>query len=482
MLSVALLIGASDAAWAKKKNVEVEQPQEPAQPNLDDPAVAGMYHQRIVDVYGSYDNNGLAAYVQKVGEQLAAQTEGVAFDWHFTILDMETVNAFATPGGYVYITRAMLALLNSEAQLAAVLGHEIGHITGHHAQRQQTAANVIANVSEQMAKLDDSKSFNLGDLFGAGLVRGYGRDMELEADETGAKMIGAAGYDPHAMLEVVDLLKAIGDYQRTKSDEEPVGRYHAMLATHPDEERRRRELVEAASTDLTGRRDAGRDEFLDHLDGIAWSGSRAQGVVRGNQFLHHGLDFALTFPEGWIIYNLPDKIVAVSPDDNGMMQVSMADRTTRKLKKVPVEQFLQKFLGMSKWQSARQTEVHGLDAFIATVPQLKSPHGIRTGRAGVVFDGPTAFIFFGTTKDADRQRRYDRQFDSVIESTRKLDAADRVLAEPLAVHIVEMKPGASLSDYTPIEGIDDSVGLLRLLNGLYPDGEPAPGDRAKIIR
>ncbi|MDH3587965.1 MAG: M48 family metalloprotease [Gammaproteobacteria bacterium] len=474
-LLIVVGITASDPAWAKKKQ---DKENNAEQTEFGDAALGRKYHQQIVDTYGEYDINGLAEYVQQIGSEVAAHATGEKYTWHFTVLDDENINAFATPGGYVYVTRALIVHLNTQAQLAAVLGHEVGHITARHAARQYTAARVVGKVTDSIGP---TTGFSLGTLFGAGLVRGYGREMELEADESGAQMIRDAGYDPHAMLEVIELLKARDQYDSTGKEKETGDPYHAMLASHPDKDRRLLELATEARESGAITRDDGRNEFLRHIDGIAWAGSAAQGVIRDSRFLHNDLDFALSFPEQWTIQNLPDRLLAWAPERAGMMQITLVDRADRKRRKIPVDKFLQKVTGLRRWQNARVVDINGLEGFIATAKNMGSPFGVRTGRIAVIFHGDNAFIFNGVTQDNDRQRKYDRAFDSIIKSTRRLAGPDRELAQPQAVRIVQVSEDSDLSAFE-IENVNDPVALLRLLNGLYPDGEPQPGDSIKIIR
>ncbi|MBT8137296.1 MAG: M48 family metalloprotease [Gammaproteobacteria bacterium] len=475
---IALTLCVAAPGWAESRD---KAEAASAGEEYGDAALGRKYHKQIIATYGQYDVNGLAEYVQRIGSEVAAHAGGDAYTWHFTILDDESVNAFALPGGYIYITRALLAHLGSEAQLAAVLGHEIGHVTGRHAARQHTAARVVGKVSQSISRPESG--FNLSQLFGAGLVRGYGREMELEADEQGARMARDAGYNPAAMLEVLEILKARRQYDAADDDNNEArgNPYHAMLASHPDADRRLRELAGEAA-DSGDLRSDGQAEFLQRIDGLAWSGSKSQGVVRGSDFLHVDLNFAISVPDGWRIDNLPDRLVAWAANDDAMMQIQLTDRTHRKRRKIPVEKFLQKVTGMSKWQSARQLEINGLPAFIATAREMRSPFGLRTGRAAVIFHGDNAYTFHGVTRDSDRQRRYDRSFDAIIESMRPLSGAELEQAQPLAIQVIQLPAGSSLADYSNAAAGSQPLALLRLLNGVYPDGEPEPGARIKIIR
>src|SRR3989344_796841 len=171
---------------------------------------------KIRKQYGVYDNPELQAYVEQVGQKLAALSHRPGLTYHFTVLDSPEVNAFALPGGYIYITRGILAYLNSEAELAAVLGHEIGHVTARHGVRQYTAATAtgfvgaIIGVATGIGATQDL--FN--NVFGNAILSGYGRDHELESDRLGAEYLARAGYDPQAIIQVIGILKNQEEFEK----------------------------------------------------------------------------------------------------------------------------------------------------------------------------------------------------------------------------------------------------------------------------
>jgi predicted Zn-dependent protease len=163
---------------------------------------------RILKETPVYENPELEKLVQQVGEELASHSHRPELFYRFTVLDSTAINAFALPGGYIYITRGLLAYLNSEAELAAVLGHEIGHVTARHSVRQQSTAAVTGILGAVVAASTGVQGVDtLTDMAGTAIVRGYGRDHELEADRLGAEYLAKSGYDPNAMLEVVGILK-----------------------------------------------------------------------------------------------------------------------------------------------------------------------------------------------------------------------------------------------------------------------------------
>ncbi|MFB3058963.1 MAG: M48 family metalloprotease, partial [Gammaproteobacteria bacterium] len=146
------------------------------------------YHQTIIDQYGVYDDPGLQSYVEAIGQQLAANSHRAHLEFHFTILDSPDINAFALPGGYIYITRGIMAYLDNEAELAGVLGHEIGHVTARHSVRQQSGQLAAGLLNILISSVTGSQTLQeLGDQLSFGIIRGYGRKHELEADRLGAE-------------------------------------------------------------------------------------------------------------------------------------------------------------------------------------------------------------------------------------------------------------------------------------------------------
>jgi len=274
-------------------------------------------HPQILQEYGRYADEAVQTYVSEIGQRIAAKSHRPDLQYTFTVLDSEEVNAFALPGGYVYITRGIMAYLNSEAELAAVLGHEVGHVTARHAVRQQTGATAAGVGATLVAILTGSGDLaNLANLAGTALVRGYGRDMELEADAIGAEYLDRLGFDPEAMIDVVRLLKnqETLEVQIARQEGREPRVYHGVFSTHPDNDTRLKEVVASASrAGTTEARPDGRDAYLKRIDGLPLGPSREQGVVRGSRFYHGTLGVTLAFPSGWVVQNQPSKVVATTP-------------------------------------------------------------------------------------------------------------------------------------------------------------------------
>ena len=284
-------------------------------------------HVQITQSQGVYPGAAVNDYVQQLGLKMASVSDMPGLEWYFTVLDTNDINAFTTGGGFVYVSRGLMAYLDSEAELAAVLGHEIGHVTAKHPSRQKTQGT-LANVASAAAAILTGQPA-LGDLTGiagTAIVRGYGRDMELEADQIGARYLARAGYDPEAMIHVVATLKEQEQFEKARARAE--GRepriYHGLFSTHPDNDTRLQEAVASAgvaNATSTGKTE-NRAQYLGAVSGLAFGSSRGQGMVRENRFYHANFQFTLAFPQGWRVDNRTNELVAVSPDKNNTLRLT----------------------------------------------------------------------------------------------------------------------------------------------------------------
>ena len=210
-------------------------------------------HKKIISQYGVYRDENLQTYVSMVGERVAKESSRPNLEYHFTVLDDDMINAFALPGGFIYVTRGMLTHMNSESELAAVLGHEVAHVTEKHAIRRNSrsqALNVLATVASavtmsQMGQVAAEGVGELGSMFGGVLVTGYSREFELEADEVGAKFMAKAGYSPEAMLRTIEILKAKDriEIEQARLEKREPQVYHGFLSTHPDHDTRYKQAL-----------------------------------------------------------------------------------------------------------------------------------------------------------------------------------------------------------------------------------------------
>jgi predicted Zn-dependent protease len=282
----------------------------------------------IVDSVGLYDDEALGEYVRDVGERLAATSERPYLPWHFQVLDDPSVNAFALPGGYVYVTRGILAELGSEAELAAVLGHEIGHVTARHSlHRQSQQMLAVAGVGVAAVLLDPDHAEEWTDLgvLGLGLVfLKYSRDDERQADDLGLRYVMRAGYDPREMPGVFEMLEQVG-----QASEGSGGHLPAWLSTHPDPGKRRLR-ISTAVTDVQARGEMPaqplvlRESYLQHLAGLVYGPDPRLGVMGDGEAVHPGLGFRVGAPHGWRVAGTPQGLTLRAPSGGASMVVEVS--------------------------------------------------------------------------------------------------------------------------------------------------------------
>ncbi|MGQ0658555.1 MAG: M48 family metalloprotease [Chromatiales bacterium] len=447
-------------------------------------AIGRKMHAQVLKEYGQYPDPELQTYVQQVGEELASASDRPQLIYRFTVLDSAEVNAFALPGGYIYITRGILAYMNSEAELASVLGHEIGHVTARHAVRQYTAAQA-ASIGASIGSifLPELRTFGGGqlvNLLGTAFLRGYGREHELEADGLGARYMARNGYDATAMLDVLGTLKNQEVFESVLAKQE--GReprvYHGIFSTHPDSDARLKEVVGAARALQTGgadRRD--RERYLSHIDGMVVGDSAREGFVRGQDFFHPDLGFGLRFPDGWTVKNRPDRVLFIAPQGKALLQMSAEDLN----KRMPPRQFMIDRMGLSKLSHEGRLSPAGLEGHTAVAP-ARNPKGVREARFCVIYFNNKAYIFAGLVEDRESITVFDTAFLDTARSFHPLAAAERSELTPLHLRVTQAQSGttfASLAHTSPYP--TNAEERLRLLNGRFPSGEIQPGEKIKVV-
>ena len=440
------------------------------------------YNSEILEEMPAYPDPVLEELVQRVGKKLASHSHRPELNYHFTIIDSAQVNAFALPGGYIYITRGMLAYLNSEAELAAVLGHEIGHVTARHSVRQQSTTAVTGILGAVLAASTGIQGADsLTNIAGTAIVRGYGREHELEADRLGAEYLARSGYDPEAMLQVVSILKNQEAFETVvaKKEGRQANVYHGLFSTHPDNDARFREVITAAKkykTDSTSR--IGRDSYLLRLDGLTFGDSEREGVVRDNHFYHRELDISLTFPTGWKINNQTSRVIATPKAKDGLIQLTMDSPD----KKITPKQFMQQHLKLNNLRQGKTFSANGLKGYTA-VATGNTPFGQRRIRYVVVNRNNKAYIFAGTARGTDQASKYDADILATAKSLHPLTQSEKKLATGKKLDIIRAPQGAtwaSLARRSPITNYPEDQ--LRLLNDQYPTGEPGKSEMIKIVR
>merc|ERR1712185_34852 len=270
------------------------------------PTDAAEEHEKLIESIGIYDDPELQAYIDEIGARLVANSSMPNQEFTFTLLDSPDINAFALPGGLIYINRGLLAYLDSEAELAGVIAHEIGHITERHHSRRKTASftSKVAAVSAYILT-GSGDVYDAASMYGAEIISGFGRDMELEADSAGAEYLHQTGYDVDSMLSVIGVLKDQEQYRRmqAKASGKPSGTYHGLYASHPRNDLRLQTVIRAANEldiDEMPENPEIPGEYRRQTEGMVY-GASAAAQGEPNRLYHNKLNFTFAHPPGWTV-------------------------------------------------------------------------------------------------------------------------------------------------------------------------------------
>lgn len=448
-------------------------------------------YEEITSKMPIYKDQKLNDYVAGVGHKLVKYSDHPERSFTFTIIDSPDINAFATPGAYVYINRGLLAYMNSEAQLAAVLGHEIAHVTADHASRQKNAqigSNVAAGL---LALLTGSAEVGEASaMWGAATVKGYGRDMELEADAIGAKTLARAGYPVDAMITIISQLK---DHERfIKKRSQDTGKetqtYHGIFSSHPRNDKRLREIVKQSGADLDSSKtgDPGVVPFRIATQNLPWGQSSQTPEQQDNQYYDNQLHFSFDYPEDWHFKKKDQQVIGDREDDSASMVLDIKARTLDS-----PDQFIKNVLGISFIKKSEPVVVNGLRGHTGIIADKKNKADVRLS---VIYYGRNAFVFSGAVdtglslnsklpEDGDStSKSYDDELQSIINSFHPRPAP-RGPAQSSTIQYVKASSSATYAKLARQLNLGKyGKDELQLINGHYPGGEPQAGQWIKIIR
>ncbi len=445
-------------------------------------------HQEIVKHFGVYDDQAMQEYVNIVGQRLVAASDLPNEEFKFFVLDDENINAFVTGCCNVYVNRGLLVNLNSEAELAGVIGHEIGHITARHPARRQ-ARGVAASLGAMAAAILTGSNAvgQLANIGAQAWMMGYGRENEMEADRLGLKYMVKAGYNPNSIGNVFRMFQAGEKFERQRAQEE--GReprlYHGVFSSHPSPDDREVQAAKGAGNIKGDSPPEGwierRDEYLTTINGIAYGSSKAQGIVRDNRFYHADMGITVAFPRGWTIENLRDRLLAFTPKKDAVMQIMVDAKPD---KQAPREFLLSKLKGQSVFKGEPLQGDDGTEGY-TVVARSGSPidNGLGPVRWAVMYRGQSAFVFAGASRSAmNGVPEVDGLVRSTIMTLRGLRPAEFPLTEPYRIKIVKATEQTNLSSYAadmPEEKFKKET--LELINAMYPNKKPPPGTLFKIV-
>ncbi len=447
-------------------------------PDQQDVQMGMRMHQEVLQQYPVLQNTELQAYVNEIGQRLARQSRGPHLQWHFTVIDSPEVNAFALPGGYVYITRGIMAYLNSEAELAAVIAHEMGHVTARHGVRLPNATPAVDPDamlgSILVPSLNNQNGGTLFQTMAQTWTPGYGRDHELQADRLGAEYLAQAGYPPQAMIDMIDVLKnqELFDAESAKKEGREPRRYHGTFATPSSNDGSLKQVVHEADKYLVKTSREGRAPYLQKIAGLYFGDSPEQGVIRGNALMYEKLGMAIQFPQAWQVQHWSNRVVAISPQHDALIEVRQGPKNDRSM------ETLQNNLKLNPGARFAKGNINGFPASFAAGTLQKKPVLV-----GAVVFGGAQYLIAGLSRDANAYNQHRDSLKAAINSFHALTSAERKAARPYRIRVVTAQSGTTLGQLatqSPLGG--NAVSQLRLINGLYPSGEPQPGQMLKVIQ
>ena len=425
---------------------------------------------------GVYEDARLQGYVTEIGMRLARASERPNLPWQFTVVDEPAVNAFALPGGKIYLTRGILAFLRDEDQLAGVLGHEIGHVTARHSAQQYTKATtagigltLLSIFVPETRPLQGAAETALGVLF-----LKHGRDDELQADRLGVQYTSKTGWNPSGVAGMLRTLQRLDEATGSRKG------VPNWLTTHPapaDRVKQVQRFVEqspAAVGTSGGTRTA---DLSRYVDGMIFGDSPSDGIVRGNEFLHPVLRLGLTFPAGWDIQNSASQVVAKAPERENYMLLQLVPNARGSLPQIA--QGTMANAGFRQLQG-EQTRLNGLDAYVGMYQgNMQGLGGVVTIAAHIVHDR-NVYLFAGLAPPNQFQG-VQQQLTGSIRSFRRLSAAEAAAVRPNRIDLYTVRAGETWQAIAQRNGSVVKASTLAIMNNYEPNQPPRAGDRIRVV-
>lgn len=436
--------------------------------------VGASEHQKVMQQFGEYSDPAVQSYVREVGRKVTQETERPEVDYKFYVIDSPIVNAFALPGGYIYVSRGLLALANSEAELAAVMAHETGHITARHSAERYSHGVLTslgaAVISSAVGSSGVSQALGLGSNL---YLTSYSRGQENEADSLGLRYMTRGGYDPAAMSSFLSSLQ-----NESMLDSKIEGRDLSAVSyfsTHPATSERISKTSGEAATYAKGGM-VGSESHMAATNGLIYGDSPAQGYVRGRSFFHPGLGFGFDVPAGFTLHNQPTQVVATS--NTGA--VVIFDMITNN-DSADAFSYLTQIWMQDEIKAAERISVNGMNAATASFPGTVNGSPV-TVRVVAIQWGPNNFARFQIAIPKNAPTATVEGLKTASYSFHRLTDAEKNSLRPYRIKYVTATAGdtaASLARRQPFDNLQEE--RFRLLNALPPGQQVQPGQKYKIV-
>ena len=424
--------------------------------------------QSIEASIGVYDDPELAAYVDKIGQSLAATSEKPDLPWSFKIMDDHVVNAFALPGGFIYVTRGILSHFNSEAELAGVLGHEIGHVTARHSAEQLSRATV-AQLGLGIGSVFSQDVARFGGLISTGLAIAFlkfGRDDERQADDLGYRYMRRDKYDPRELASVFAMLGRVTEGSGGRG-------VPSWLSTHPDPEERVERIQRRIAGDAVESGNVRRSRYLRQIDEMVFGENPRQGFFREQLFLHPDLEFQFRFPRNWSVRNTATAVAGISPNEDAIVQLTLGQGAS-------ASTAAQEFFAQEGVRSRRITNrrINGHRATWGYF-SVESQQGVLSGMAAFVEYGGSIYQLLGYTSRGISS--YEEIFRNSFNSFDRLTDQSALSVQPRRIKMETIRRAQTLEEYNRRRPSTVPLEPLAIINGVQLDETLPVGTKVKRV-
>ena len=437
-------------------------------------------HPKVLKIFGGvYSSNELKGYVSELGNRLASVSEKPDLKWKFTVLDTPVVNAFALPGGYIYISRGLLALANDEAELASVIGHEIAHVTARHT-AQRHAKETLSQVGVSILDLIVGQPIitNVASLGSHGVIAAFSRSEELEADQLGRRYTIKAGYDPLASSKFLSRLAAL-----TKlSSDTNKDLLSSIFDTHPRTEDR---INQAKNLNIDNEKQflSNRKRYLAAIRNITYGKSSKNGIVKNNKFMHLHLDIAFSVPSTYMLENNKSSVIARKKNKEAVLIFD----GIKSEPDLSLLDLVESNIGRSRTQLIEKLNIFERSAIIVQDRKLAYFEDKNYLRSVVLirWDNSRIWRFNILTDQNSDNSNYKELINSVL-NFHKLSKEEKIMALPRKINIHVANRGDTLSSLAERMSLEkNKIEWLKLINGFSYDmdvNDPIkPGTLIKII-
>ncbi len=437
--------------------------------------IGAREHPNIIKAFGGiYNDYALQNYINTIGNKVASNSELPNIRWTFTILDNPLVNAFALPGGYIYVTRGLLSLANDESEIASVIGHEIGHVTARHTAERHAKAT-FSNLGLEILDILVGQPIitNIANIGLYGVLSSFSRSQELEADKLGIRYIKKSNYDSEGSVRFLARLDALSKIS-SESDKNFI---NSIFATHPKTIDRVEYTKSLAKS--TGQ-NSYKEQYLMAINNMVYGDSSKHGIVKENKFLHLDLDFSFSVPKGYSIINQDEFVTSHNKDKD---VVVIFDGMINQ-EQIALRELIEADIGRSRVKNYKEFLINGREAISMEDKLLVNYSEKKYYRKTILIKWNDARIWrFSILITPNLLTKYLTDAESIAKSFNSLSIEEKNLAKPKYIKIINVKSGDTIASlFREIKISDDNKELFCIINGLNCEDENAELENGLLLK